>query len=107
ALHQFKANLDGVMFIEGGNKLLVHHDKRLLWDTKTGKELGEYAPKMEIEHDPINDELAIVIDSQRERLFVGIGHTALITSIVISPNERFLLSGSNDGTVRLWALPKR
>lgn len=33
------------------------------------------------------------------------GHTGLITTIVISPDEKILASSSLDGTIRLWDLP--
>jgi WD40 repeat protein len=34
-------------------------------------------------------------------------HTAPITSLVFSADGRYLLSGSHDGTLRLWRLAKQ
>ena len=48
-----------------------------VWDPKTGNELAR-----------------------------GSGHERNVQSIAISPNSRYVLSGSTDRTVRLWALPE-
>jgi WD40 repeat protein len=36
---------------------------------------------------------------------VATGHTRDVDSVAFSPDETTLVSGSEDGTVRLWALP--
>jgi WD40 repeat protein len=33
------------------------------------------------------------------------GHTRQVTSVAISPDERWIASGSDDGTIRLWPMP--
>jgi len=35
-----------------------------------------------------------------------INHTAAVRSVVFSADQRFILSGSDDKTVRLWSLGK-
>jgi WD40 repeat protein len=47
-----------------------------LWDLNTGKELKRFK-----------------------------GHTAPVLSLALSADGRFLVSGSGDGTMRLWEMP--
>jgi WD40 repeat protein len=41
---------------------------------------------------------------QEAKLFVKLGHTGAINSIAFSPDGQFLISGSEDNTIRLWDL---
>jgi WD40 repeat protein len=34
------------------------------------------------------------------------GHTAIVTSISVSPDSRWIASASEDGTIRLWPMPE-
>ncbi|RCR67286.1 caspase family protein [Larkinella punicea] len=40
--------------------------------------------------------------AQKPELVVPVGHTSTITSVAISPNGKYAISGSRDKTVRLW-----
>jgi len=50
---------------------------------------------------------AICMKPPRTTAAVYSGHTGEVTSIVIMPDDEHFVSGSSDGTVRLWKLPKR
>ena len=39
---------------------------------------------------------------QRPRLAAQLGHAGRVNAVVYSPDGRWLLTGSNDGTARLW-----
>ncbi len=43
--------------------------------------------------------------SDGELLATLVGHTGWVSSVTFSPDGRFLVTGSKDGTVRLWGVP--
>ncbi len=102
-----------------------------LWDIQTGKEIRcfegpghfvesvgftsdgkkaicSYGPKTietRFDEDP-RCSLRLWELSTGEELYQFKGHTAPVLSLAISANGRFLVSGSGDKTMRLWAIPK-
>jgi len=42
---------------------------------------------------------------EKPEVFVELGHSRDITSIAISPDNSFLISGSKDKTIKLWSIP--
>lgn len=37
--------------------------------------------------------------------YVGLGHSATINKVVISPNQEFIISVSSDGSIFFWEMP--
>src|SRR5690606_5323937 len=51
------------------------------------------------------DNTAIIWDMANNEARQLTGHQSGIRGVAIAPNERFMATGSNDRTVRLWELP--
>jgi WD40 repeat protein len=79
-IRRFSGHTDGVnrVAITGDGRYAVSvGDKTVrLWDVHTGKELHSFT-----------------------------GHTEAVIGVAVSPDGKFALSGSLDGTMRLWRLP--
>lgn len=41
----------------------------------------------------------------KQEVMVLRGHTGLVTAVALSPDQRYLVSGSEDRTVRIWGIP--
>ncbi|PPQ82968.1 hypothetical protein CVT25_005337 [Psilocybe cyanescens] len=64
----------------GGHRLASSGEKSVrIWDSRTGKETG----------------------------VPFLGHERLVKTITISPDGKYIASGSNDGTVRVWSVATR
>ena len=46
--------------------------------------------------------LSLTISAQKPELVVPIGHTERITTVTFSPDSKWVLSGSDDKTAKLW-----
>jgi len=46
--------------------------------------------------------LNIVFADERPAFFVQLGHTDTVTLVAFSPDGKYIVSGSLDGTLRLW-----
>ncbi len=94
-----------------------YDDTGIVWDAATGKRitptgaphqrrpLGRLHPRRPARHHGEREELVLMWDAAtgaHVRTFVG--HIADIHSIVPSPDGRTMLTGSRDGTARLWDL---
>jgi WD40 repeat protein/serine/threonine protein kinase len=51
---------------------------------------------------PVNSMITIWEMSSKKALISLAGHTSYVNSVVFSPNGRYILSGSDDQTLRLW-----
>ena len=51
-----------------------------------------------------SEKPAPAISRQGPEIFVQMGHSGEVRSIAISPDNKFLLSGSDDKTIKLWNL---
>ena len=45
---------------------------------------------------------APVFAAEKPEIFVQLGHTSSINVIAISPDNKFILSGSDDNSIKLW-----
>ena len=114
---------EGTISFDGKNVLLigVDHDKGKLilkiWDIPTNREIssstvqyetGNYIDLLAMSHDGrfalwsenMTLHLCDISTGRVVRTFSG--HVNLISSIGISPDEKYVYSGSFDGTTRLW-----
>ncbi|MCZ2355439.1 MAG: caspase family protein [Bacteroidia bacterium] len=48
-----------------------------------------------------------LFDIKGRKLLEFLGHTAMVTSLCVSQDKKFLISGSSDQTVRLWDLSEK
>ncbi|KAG0764980.1 hypothetical protein G6F33_002109 [Rhizopus arrhizus] len=102
------------------NKCLITAsvDKTIkIWDIKTAKVLDTIdlgSPAVSIRYHMDNDLLAVVcddlgirvVDLETKRVIREFwGHRNRITDFVFSPDSRWIVSASLDGTVRTWDLP--
>ncbi|HLO17147.1 MAG TPA: hypothetical protein VK206_20095, partial [Anaerolineales bacterium] len=62
-----------VAFSPDGRYIATVSERAFLWDPQTGHQIREF-----------------------------IGHTDIVSSVAFSPDSRYLLTGSSDGTARLW-----
>jgi hypothetical protein len=102
---------DGIRVVTG-----AYDDTALLWDVASGKRLGTAARHGTDVYSVAFTPAGRVITGERQELIqmsdptTGttvrqfIGHTADVHSLSVSPDGRVFLSGSKDGTVRLWDL---
>ena len=49
-------------------------------------------------------EAACAQSSATAKVIASVGHSGFVLSVQFSPDERFALSGSDDGTIKLWDL---
>lgn len=108
-----------VMAAAGNGKriLSAHADPALcLWDATTGEFVRDLTPRHYVNRIALsgNGKLAAlagsgteyvdVIDAETgQRRFILDGHHGPITQIAFSPDDKFILSASLDGTTRLWS----
>jgi WD40 repeat protein len=105
---------DGRRLVVGGEKFTV-----TIWDVATGRELqtlrGHSGDVCAAAFSPDpggrwvasagEDSAVKVWDSDTGTLIRSFrGHTGLVTTLAFSPDGRLLVSGSRDGTVKVWNL---
>jgi len=89
-----------------------------VWDVETGRRLPAYMlilgkPVKSLVYSPNGQTIAIALDSPDNMadllaaptgdvLLSFVGHTDKVSSVAFSPDGLFLLTGSWDGTARLW-----
>jgi WD40 repeat protein len=73
-----RASLEGLAFLPDGQRVLgsLADNTLYLWDVRNGEQLHAFQ-----------------------------GHTASVMSVAVSRDGRYALTGSRDGTLRLWRLP--
>jgi serine/threonine protein kinase len=108
----------GVAFAPGGQTLASgHFDTSLrLWEVDSGRELRRFSGHRQMISAVVIAPGGQVISASHDRtlrvwdpdsgseLWCCRGHTAAVTSLDVSADGRFLVSGSQDETIRLWQL---
>ncbi len=78
------------------------------FETTINPQIGQnqnLKPKQEENNNPDNyDEAVFEQINRKNRMFKLMGHTDSIFSISISPDKKYIISGSFDETIRLWSL---
>jgi WD40 repeat protein len=111
----------GIAFSSDGSRAAtgnVYNKRIILWDVNTGSEIRRFVISSRTEFIPIFD----VAYGPNDRTIVApgpgpiylwdvetgeiirrySGHTAFVWSLDLSPDEKYILSGSNNGEVILW-----
>ena len=113
---QLPSHISSLSLSPDGSRLAIAHadGTALLIDPVSGEILSRLARDtrlLRFSHDGAallcsSDSGAILLIDPRsgDRINVALGHTDRITSLSISPSEGVLISGSADGSVRLWDL---
>jgi hypothetical protein len=116
AHRQLPSRISSISLSPDGSRLAVAQSdgSALLIDPISGEILSKLARDARIlrfSHDGATllcstDSGAILLIDPRsgDRINVALGHTDRVTSLSISPTEGLLVSGSADGSVRLWDL---
>lgn len=52
-----------------------------------------------------NGEILLIDVNHRDVVVTLIGHRGAVDHLIFSPDGRYLVSGSNDGTIRTWGIP--
>ncbi len=113
-----ESNINALMFDRGGKFLFsgCESGKIIIWDLvgkkpvkqiNTGISISSFAPftnpsSIFVAGADTKIKLLNLVSGQIVKTFDG--HTDIINSIAISKNYKYLLSGSNDKTARLWDL---
>lgn len=110
--------VDGPVFSPDGSKMLTHDQGAWLWDTTTGEIIRNvFTPRVcmvsSTAFSPDGSKI-ICTDEGSIEMFTTMlntpiqsyqGHTEHVRSAVFIPDGTKFLSGSWDGTIRLWAVP--
>jgi WD40 repeat protein/uncharacterized caspase-like protein len=102
-------------FLLGGGRLwdavtakerlkLTDRDRKalILKDTSGGGNLGQYSPDGRLVATDDGEDIVIWDSSTGQQVKRLVGHLRYINSIAFSPDGRFILSGAEDGTARIW-----
>ncbi|MFE6924899.1 TIR domain-containing protein [Nocardia sp. NPDC057663] len=109
------AGFSGLEFDTAGTRLLTHSDSVRLWDVRTGalvKEIratGIWSVAMAPDGSMFvtGEETTLRRWDMRTGEQIGPpmeGHTAMVRSVAISADSRYIVSGSTDQTLRFWGL---
>jgi WD40 repeat protein len=110
------ANINALTFDNSGKVIFSGDDagKIIVWSLETQKILRTLQNAVQVNALAMsNDPRTIIIagqeptirvvnvaNNQTQRSFVG--HTDVVNTIEVSPNQKYLLSGSNDKSARIW-----
>lgn len=110
------ADFSSIRFDAGGTRLLTHSpDSVRLWDLRTGAMIKEIRSRgiWSVAMAPDGSRFVTGEDTSLRRWEVRTGeqlgppmegHTAMVRSLAISADSRYIVSGSSDQTLRFWDL---